>query len=834
MHARKKIQYPYFSYLVILSVLMLTGINSYATRVSGKVFNSQSIPLPFASVLIKGTTIGTTSNSNGEYFLDLTPGDYTIICQYVGYEKREKQLTVGNEPVIFNFVLKAVTLSLQEIVIKPGGEDPAYEIIRNAIKKRPDYLKQVSAYQCDVYIKGQIKLNEFPKKFMGQRIELEDGDSGRNRIVFLSETIAKYSFTQPNKQKVEVISTRVSGQSNGLGFSNPEMISFYENNVMLPRLLNPRGFISPIADNALYYYRYKYLGAFIEDGVQVSRIQVIPKRKFEPVFSGYIQIVENEWRIHSLQLTLTKEAQVEIVNQLVIDQIYMPVAKDIWMLQTQNVYPQIKMFGFDGGGYFTTLYSNYTIEPVYRKKFFDRIVLRYDTASNKRSQAYWDSVRPVPLLDEEVVDFRRKDSLEKQRQDPKYLDSLDRRQNKLTFSGLVLNGQTFQRRSKNRSFEYDPVLKSVSFNTVEGLSVQTSGTFTKDWTGRKSLSITPVLRYGFSNKHFNAFFISSYRFGNKLRNSVSFSGGKRIYQFNNDNPIPQVINTFSTLFDGNNFMKIYEARFASIGYSKAFGEGFQFDANVHYQNRYPLENTDTTTFWGKSENKTKYTPNYPTELTSQNLTHHQAFITAFTITYRPGTNYIELPDRTISIGSKYPVLRLGYTRGFRNIIGSDIEFDKWFFSIQDNINMKTVGELRYHGVTGGFLSKSQVAIPDYQHYEANLSIKANPYLNSFQLLSYYLKSNTADFYFRMHLEHRYNGFLTNKIPGIRRYNLHLVTGGNMLYINKNNYYFEVFAGIDNIFKIFRIDYVWGFSENGFYGSDIRIGIKAFNSIFEDY
>src|SRR5688572_25498869 len=125
----------------------MVGITSYATRISGKVFNSQSLPLPFASVLIKGTTIGTTSNSNGEYFLDLAPGEYTIVCQHVGYEKREKLLTVGDEPIVFNFVLKAVTLSLQEIVIKPGGEDPAYEIIRNAIKKRPDYLKQVSAYQ---------------------------------------------------------------------------------------------------------------------------------------------------------------------------------------------------------------------------------------------------------------------------------------------------------------------------------------------------------------------------------------------------------------------------------------------------------------------------------------------------------------------------------------------------------------------------------------------------------------------------------------------------------------------------------------------------------------
>ncbi len=819
---------------LLISAFVLSGLNLWATRVSGKVFSSESLPLPFASVLIKGTTIGTTANSNGEYFLDLSPGDYTLICQHVGYEKREKQISVGSEPVMFNFVLKEVSLSLQEIIIKPGGEDPAYEIIRNAIKKRPYYLSQVSSYQCDVYIKGQIRLKAFPEKFMGQRIDLEDGDTSKNKIVFLSETIAKYSFSQPDKQKVEVISTRVSGQQNGLGFSNPEMISFYENNVKLPRNINPRGFISPIAENALYYYRYKYLGAFIEDGVQVNRIQVIPKRKYEPLFSGYIQIVENEWRIHSLQLKLTKESQMEYVKELVIDQMYLPVGKDIWMLQNQNVYPEIDMLGFNASGYFTTLYSNYNIEPAYKKKFFDRIVLKYDSISNKRTKAYWDSIRPVPLLDDEVADFIKKDSLEQKRLDPHYLDSLDHRQNKLSFLGIVLNGQNFQRRTKDRSFEYDPLLKSLSFNTVEGLSAQLAGTYRKDWKGRKSLSITPVFRYGFSNHHFNAFLISSYRFGHTYRNSITVSGGKRIYQFNNDNPISQLVNTFSTLLDGNNYMKIYEARFASIRYSKAIGEGFNIDAGLHYQKRTPLENTDTSSFWGKSENKSRYTPNYPTDISGSNILPHEAFVADFSITYRPGTNYIELPDRTISIGSKYPIFRLSYARAFRNVIGSDVEYDKWRFSVQDNINLKTVGELRYNGVIGGFLSKSHVETPDYQHYEANLSIKANPYLNSFQLLPYYLKSNTSDFYFRMHLEHRYNGFLTNKIPLIRKYNLHLVTGGNLLMINKDNYYFEFFAGIDNIFKIFRIDYVWGYTEKGFYNSSILIGIKVFDEIFEDY
>ena len=192
---------------------------------------------------------------------------------------------------MINFVLREERLTLQEIIIKPGGEDPAYEIIRAAIKKRPFYKKQIASYSCDVYVKGLIKLKKYPKTFFGQKIDFEDGDTSGNKIIFLSETIAKYAFSQPDKEHIDVISTRVSGQSNSFGFSNPQIISFYENNVQLTRILNPRGFISPIADNALQFYKYKYRGAFFEDGKQINKIEVIAKRKYEPLFHGFINIL---------------------------------------------------------------------------------------------------------------------------------------------------------------------------------------------------------------------------------------------------------------------------------------------------------------------------------------------------------------------------------------------------------------------------------------------------------------------------------------------------------------------------------------------------------------
>jgi len=820
-------------YFLLVFVCLLGFQQVHATRIKGKVYTERSIILPFASILVKGTTTGTTANSEGEFYLDLTPGNYTLICQHVGYEKREREIQVGVETLELNFVLREERLSLQEIIIKPGGEDPAYEIIRAAIKKRPFYKQQVAAYQCNVYIKGLIRLRKFPKTFFGQPIDFEDGDTSGNKIIFLSETLARYAFSQPDKQKIDVLSTRVSGQSNGFGFSNPQVISFYENNVQLTRTINPRGFISPIADNALQFYTYKYRGAFFEDGKQINKIEVIPKRKFEPLFHGFINIIENDWRIHSIDLDLNKESQMEFINELKIQQLYVPVSNDIWMLQSQTVYPSAKQFGFDAYGYFSSLYADYEVEPGFKKNFFGRTILKYDSISNKRKQAYWDSVRPMPLLPDELRDFARKDSLEKLREDPAYLDSLDKKQNRITPVGFVLNGQTFTRRSKKRSFTYEPFLKSFGFNTVEGWNLRLAGTFEKDLPGRKTISLSPVLRYGFNNGHFNAFLTGNYKFGKTYTNELSVSGGKRVIQFNNANPIPQLMNTLNTLLDGNNFMKIYETWFGNIQYTKGLREGLTLIAGIQYQNRRPLNNTDTSTFWGKSENKANLTPNFPTEISQENINPHQALIAAVSLRYQPGTRYVELPDRKFNIGSKYPVFMVTYARGINKLLGSDVEYDRWRFSMQDNFNFKLAGEFRYKVVIGGFIGKSKVELPDYQHYDGNRVTVASPYLNSFQLAPYYANSNVDDFFSVLHIEHHFNGFLTNKIPFVRRLNLRLVGGTNAFYVGKNNYYYDFFFGIDNVLKIFRIDYVWGYNENGYFDQGIKIGIKAFSTLFDE-
>src|SRR6186713_1767941 len=192
--------------LVFLS--LLTFFNAHATRVSGTVTDEKGNVLAYSSILVKGTTRGVTANNEGKYFLDLEPGTYTIICQYVGYARREKKITVGRDPIALDFSLALQQLSMADVVVRPGGEDPAYDIIRHAIKKRKDYEAPLDSFTCEAYIKTLVRSRKIPKKVLGQKIEDQDKkemgvDSAGKGILYLSESLTKLSYKKsPEKIKL--------------------------------------------------------------------------------------------------------------------------------------------------------------------------------------------------------------------------------------------------------------------------------------------------------------------------------------------------------------------------------------------------------------------------------------------------------------------------------------------------------------------------------------------------------------------------------------------------------------------------------------------------------
>jgi len=333
---------------------VLTIISSYAGTVTGIVLDEQGNPLSYASITVKGTTKGAITNTEGKYTLNLTAGSYILICQYVGFKKEEKNITVDANILVVNFKLSIQEVTMQEVIIK-RGDDPALEIIRNTIKKRDYYNKQVDSFQVDIYIKGLVRSRNIPDKIMGQKTNKEEMknsgfDSLGRGILFLSESQTKLSYKKPDKYKYEVISSRQAG--GGYGFSIPFFINFYVNNVDVFGDINPRGFISPIADGAFRYYKFHYDGSFFENDKMIDRIKVTPKRKNEPLFEGYVQIVDGEWRLHSVNLKLTKNYQLQLIDTAIITQLNSAITEEVWKTQNQVVYVAANTLGFEWTGYF--------------------------------------------------------------------------------------------------------------------------------------------------------------------------------------------------------------------------------------------------------------------------------------------------------------------------------------------------------------------------------------------------------------------------------------------------------------------------------------------------
>ncbi len=795
--------------LIITILTILFNLHANSTEISGVITDINNNPISYSSILVKGTNKGTTSNLKGEFNIHLTEGNYTLVCQHIGYKTLDKKIKLGKEAIKLNFQLVEQQYDLKEVIIKKNGEDPAYEIIRNAIKLREEHLNEIKKFECEVYVKGQIQLRNYPKKFMGEKVDFEDGDTSKRKIIFLSESVANYYVDGKEKRKIEVVSTKVSGNSDGFGLGSPQLISFYENIINVGRGLNPRGFVSPISNNALQFYKYKYEGSFVENNQIINRIKVIPKRTYEPLFTGYINIIEDEWRIHSTDLNLLKEQQLQFLDTLNIQQIYVPI-NNHWVIKQQVIYPAGKIFNFDFFGNIVQVYNKFNSNPSFAKGFFDNTVLKYYDSSNKKSAIYWDSVRPLPLLDSEVKDYKRKDSLEQVRKDPKYLDSIDRKNNKINIAKLFLYGQSFNNEKNKSNFSIDPLLTSLlQFNTVEGLVSNFNLNYTKNYTRRKTLNITSNFRYGFSNQHFNTSINTRYTYGKKYLNIIRLNFGSNIFQFNNNNPISFFNNTLSTLLWTNNFMKIYEAKFLRIDYAKGLGKGFTINSNINYQDRIPLENT-TAYNWRKIEGR-EFTPNFPNKLITTNITEHKALSITTEIIWSPGGRYVEFPDRKISIGSKYPTLRFSYTKGINNLFDSEADYDKWHFGISDNLNLKLAGRLNYNFTASGFTNTNKVFVPDMNHLLSNqISVSAS-YLNTFQLMPYYTFSNTSNLFFTSHIQYHLNGLLTNKIPVFKKLNWFFVIGGNALYNNDTQEgYYEAMFSIENILKVLRVDFIKSF------------------------
>jgi hypothetical protein len=809
----------------LFSIALLLCSHAQAARLYGKITTSIFQPLPFANIYIKGTTTGTTSNEEGNYYFELHPGTYEIVFHYIGYKKLVKTIAIASTDIEMNIVLEEEEVMLREVVVS-AKEDPAYAIMRKVIEKRAYHENLVNEYQCTAYVKGLNRIVSAPDKIMGIPLNsMGILDSNNSGIIYLSESVSEYSFQKPDKVKEVMIASKVSGRKDNFSWNSASdfnAIDFYKNSLYI-EVLSDRNFISPLADNAMFYYKYHLVSAFADEDRLIYKIEVIPRRKNDPVYRGYVYIVDSLYNLYSLELSLTKDAQINYVDTLKISQTFVPIENDIWMPISKRFDVNFSILKIKAEGYYLAIFKNYNIHPSFEKKFFTNESLRIEEESNKKDSIYWSEQRPVPLTEIEHNDYERKDSVEVLRKSKAHLDSLDRKANRFVPMNILL-GYSFRKTYKKFVFRTPPLFNVLNFNTVEGYNITFSFLAEKELKEKRILRFTPTLRYGIANKLFSATLNSSYYYNRKKSAYINIDFGQYVHQFNRSEPISELINTVYTLLAEKNYMKVFREQYVAATHRYEIANGLMFWITAKYSRRIPLNNNVTNGWVDKKDRE--FTSNVPDNIFMNGVqfAQHDAFNIKLDLRWRPGQKYVSRPDMKIPLGSKWPEFSLAYMKSIPGVFKSKLNYDWIQFKIEDELRLKLFGTTMYLFKVGSFINKNKMEFIDFKHFSGNLTVLGGHYFDGFQVLDYYTAS-TQKTYYEGHLEHHFDGFLFNKIPGFRKLKLQEVFGVHFLYNDDFKDWTEISAGIENIFRIGRIDFVTGLSRHHATRFGFRIGIE---------
>jgi len=792
-----------------LALFLILSFTSNA-QIVGKVTDTNKENLPFVSVLIKDTYKGTTTNNEGDYSLNISKtGNYTLIFQYLGYKTIHKEITITSFPYQLDIVLAEEAFSLNEIEIS-STNNPANRIIKETIANRKVIREKMAEYKADFYSRGIFRIKDAPKKIMGFEIGDMGGglDSTRSGVIYLSETISKITQSK-TKFKERVIASKISGDDNGFSFNSASDVNFnfYKNTIDLGDVI-----VSPIANNAFNYYTYKLANTFYEGVFLVNKIKVIPKRKTDNAFNGFIYIIEDSWQIYAIDLyVFGKQIQQPMVKKLTLKQNYSYTSKpNLWSLFSQSIDFKFGMFGLNIDGRFTAVYSNYEFNPVFTKKTFTREVMSYEDKANKKDSLFWNKKRPVPLTLEESSDYKLKDSIKIIRKSKKYLDSIDTQNNKFKLINL-LTGYSYKNSYKNNGFTIGSPLNAM-FNTVQGWHPNLAVNYHKNYKEKhQNLWIRGNVEYGLSDKKIRPNMSLTYKFNAIKKPYLSISAGNKLTMFSG--AISTTLNGVTSLLFERNYAKYYDKTYASIGFGQEVFNGIRLNSSISYEKRKPVFNT--TSYVTRNRDGIVYSSNnplLPNDYNNAVIDNHDIYKFRIGANFTFANQYISLPNEKRNLGNRnYPKLGLNYTIGF-----ASNETRKNYSLIQarihQNISLKNKGTFSYNLKAGKFFNDVALSFADYKHFNGNqthVNLKGN-YTNSFALLPYY-DFSTNNEYAELHAEHQFNGYILRKIPLLNKLQFKLVVGAKTLLTKEHKPYSEFNIGLQNMgigkYRFLRVDYV---------------------------
>lgn len=859
---------------ILTILLFLAPFWVLAQSIKGTVIDDQGNPLPFATIYVYETGSGSITNENGRYEIKLDPGTYNIAFQYLGYQSQKIKVEMGSATIQKDIVMPAQAYLLNVAQVKGGKEDPAYTVIRKAIAKSSYHRQQVEKYTCEVYVKGGGKLVSVPW-FLENALEEEGIDTS---LTFVTESVSEITYTRPGNYEEKVISIRSTGDSRNTNPMQYINSSFYDPKV--------GGIVSPLSPKAFGYYKFKYVRTFEERGYQINEIKVIPRSVGEDVVSGSLFIVEDLWCLHSLNLKTTTQGIEVNLNQMyapIAETAWMPVSHvfkgsgkifgvgfEFQYLATGSKY--VVELNKDLEVEFVLLDEKTDIEEVEElkerkkskseadieaaetklqegeeltRKDLRKLLRSYeketrkqedepevmetrkmsiDSLAYKSDSTYWALKRPIPLTSSESKGYTYQDSMVVEAEKRAEGDTLGIGSQKFRAKDLLL-GSRYDLGNDNY-LRIVPAWFGIQFNTVDGWNAEYELKYLKRFDRTKRLEINPLIRYAFKREKVSWNVNSEYKYGSGLHTgSISFNGGQYYSQFNQNNPISPMFNTYTSLFVEDNYMKVYDRNYGEVNWGHEITHNIKINADASYAERAETFNNTSQT-WFPDDNK-QYTSNAPENIEMPNTSFGRsvAFKTKLGFEWQPGLKHNKSGDNYYPINNP-PKIIVDFEKAIPGVVDSEIDYELITAELQYTLDFNLLGKLGFSTKAGKFLSSKNMDFPDFQHFQGNQTILTRTaQMAGYAMLPYY-DNSTSDEFVRTYVNYEFRQFLLTSIPVIRLMGIKENINVNHLYTPTMNNYMEVGYSVDNIFRFVRLDFTANFIDGKYEDFVFQIGITS--------
>jgi hypothetical protein len=458
-----------------------------------------------------------------------------------------------------------------------------------------------------------------------------------------------------------------------------------------------------------------------------------------------------------------------------------------------------------------------------------RYVFSEDSVARKRDTAYWQTMRPIPLVHSEAVTFQKHDSIKLAASGGDTTAARKRNQLKnLPFK--IIGGHTYRIDSTLFITHHGLLnLNAISFNTVDGFVYRQSGVLRKRFAGDRRITLNASAAYAFSRNAFLWDVAFTHRYMPQRRAQWEFSAGRQTADYAGDNGIDRTVNTYASLLFRVNYPVLFDRRYVHIGNTIDIANGLQLlTAATYADNRQETNHSDFSFFYTNSRDYRPNVPRHAGVLENPALLQSNIdFQTNVTITYTPQYYYRMVGKRKQMAHSDYPTFKFLWQRGWDNVCGSHTDFDYLSLQVSQSVNLHPEAAFDY-AVTGGFFPNSRkMSFSEYRHFYSNqpaVTMQQYALNRPFQLLPAYTYSTNEWFaaagadYHAYFLALKYLPFLTNTLMGERLSVSYLLTP-------QLRHYSEWGYALTDIYFFGELGIFAGFEGAKYYGWGIRTAIN---------